>query len=58
MHISVYHCKQHLSRLLALVRAGESIDITNRGIVVARLVPFTSQEQQKQPETKNADQTL
>lgn len=36
--VGVHQAKTHLSRLLERVAAGEEIDITNRGRVVARLV--------------------
>lgn len=36
--VGVHEAKTHLSRLLALVAAGQEIEITNRGRVVARLV--------------------
>jgi prevent-host-death family protein len=37
--VGVHEAKTHLSRLLEEVEAGASVDITNRGRVVARLVP-------------------
>ena len=37
--VGVHEAKTHLSRLLEEVAAGGQIDITNRGQVVARLVP-------------------
>lgn len=36
--VGVHEAKTHLSRLLEQVAAGEEIEITNRGVVVARLV--------------------
>jgi prevent-host-death family protein len=36
--VGVHEAKTHLSRLLERVAAGEEIEITNRGRVVARLV--------------------
>jgi prevent-host-death family protein len=36
--VGVHQAKTNLSRLLELVAAGEDIEITNRGRVVARLV--------------------
>lgn len=36
--VGVHEAKTHLSRLLERVLAGEEIEITNRGRVVARLV--------------------
>lgn len=37
--VGVHEAKTHLSRLLERVEAGETVEITNRGRVVARLVP-------------------
>ncbi len=39
MEISVFETKNRLSELLRRVAAGEEIAITNRGRIVARLVP-------------------
>jgi prevent-host-death family protein len=39
MSVGVHEAKTHLSRLLERVAAGEEVEITNRGRVVARLVP-------------------
>lgn len=36
--VGVHEAKTHLSRLLEQVGAGEEVEITNRGRVVARLV--------------------
>ena len=36
--VGVHEAKTHLSRLLERVAAGEEVEITNRGKVVARLV--------------------
>lgn len=36
--VGVHEAKTHLSRLLERVAAGEDVEITNRGRVVARLV--------------------
>ncbi|HZH20327.1 MAG TPA: type II toxin-antitoxin system Phd/YefM family antitoxin [Geodermatophilus sp.] len=36
--VGVHEAKTHLSRLLEKVAAGEEVEITNRGKVVARLV--------------------
>ena len=38
MSVGVHEAKTHLSRLLDRVAAGEEIEITNRGRVVARLI--------------------
>nr|MDT0661348.1 type II toxin-antitoxin system prevent-host-death family antitoxin [Micromonospora sp. DSM 115978] len=32
---------QHTSRVLARVRAGETVEVTDRGVPVARLTPIT-----------------
>jgi prevent-host-death family protein len=37
--VGVHQAKTHLSRLLEEVARGDEIEITNRGRVVARLVP-------------------
>ena len=37
--VALFEAKQHLSQLVERVEKGESIEITKRGIVVARLVP-------------------
>ena len=37
--VGVHQAKTHLSRLLDEVAKGDEIEITNRGRVVARLVP-------------------
>ncbi len=37
--VGVHEAKTHLSRLLQLVAAGDRIEITRRGVVVAHLVP-------------------
>jgi prevent-host-death family protein len=37
--IGVRELRQHASRYLARVRAGETIEVTDRGHTVARLVP-------------------
>jgi prevent-host-death family protein len=38
--VNVHEAKTKLSRLLQRVAAGEEIVISNRGIPVARLIPF------------------
>ncbi len=38
--VNVYEAKTKLSKLLQRVAAGEEIVISNRGVPVARLVPF------------------
>lgn len=37
--VGVHEAKTHLSRLLEVVERGEDVEITRRGVVVARLVP-------------------
>jgi prevent-host-death family protein len=39
MRIGVRELRQHASRYLALVQRGEVIEVTDRGRLVARLVP-------------------
>lgn len=40
--INVHQAKTNLSRLLSRVELGEEIVISNRGIPIAKLVPFRS----------------
>jgi prevent-host-death family protein len=40
--IGVRELRQHASRYLARVAQGESLEVTDRGRAVARLVPITS----------------
>jgi prevent-host-death family protein len=42
--IGVRELRQHASRYLARVRAGETIEVTDRGTPVARLVPVGREE--------------
>ena len=42
--IGVRELRQHASRYLARVRAGETIEVTDRGKPVARLVPVAREE--------------
>ena len=42
MNVSVHEAKTHLSRVLALVEAGEDVVISRAGTPVARLVPIGS----------------
>lgn len=37
--VGVRELNQHTARVLARVKSGEQVDITERGVVVARLVP-------------------
>lgn len=39
MRIGIRELRQHASRYVELVRGGEAIEVTLRGMVVARLVP-------------------
>lgn len=41
--LTVAQAKAHLSRLLQAVEAGEEVEITRRGIPVARLMPIARQ---------------
>ena len=38
--VNIHYCKTNFSRLLSRVELGEEIVISNRGIPVAKLVPF------------------
>lgn len=40
--VNIHQAKTNLSRLLSRVELGEEIIISNRGIPVAKLVPFRS----------------
>lgn len=42
--VGLFEAKQHLSELVARVRGGESIALTKRGVVVARLVAAETAE--------------
>ncbi|QDP97661.1 type II toxin-antitoxin system prevent-host-death family antitoxin [Microlunatus elymi] len=42
--IGVRELRQHATRYLALVKAGETVEVTDRGELVARLVPVTVAE--------------
>ena len=42
MRIGVRELRQHASRYLALVQRGEVVEVTDRGRLVARLVPVES----------------
>jgi len=39
-NVNIHQAKTNLSRLLARVQLGEEIVISNRGVPVAKLVPF------------------
>jgi prevent-host-death family protein len=45
--IGVRELRQHASRYLARVRAGETIEVTDRGRAVARLVPVAEESWQE-----------
>ncbi|MBW4449856.1 MAG: type II toxin-antitoxin system Phd/YefM family antitoxin [Spirirestis rafaelensis WJT71-NPBG6] len=38
--VNIHYCKTNLSRLLSRVELGEEIIISNRGVPIAKLVPF------------------
>jgi prevent-host-death family protein len=38
--VNIHYCKTNLSRLLSRVEHGEEIVISNRGVPIAKLVPF------------------
>ncbi len=42
--VNIHEAKTKLSKLLSRVVLGEEFTITNRGIPVAKLVPYTSSE--------------
>ncbi|KXP00177.1 antitoxin [Tsukamurella pseudospumae] len=44
--IGVRELRQHASKYLARVEAGEEIEVTNHGKLVARLVPVSEKERQ------------
>lgn len=44
--VTLAEAKAHLSRLIALVEAGEEVTITKRGRPVVRLIPTTTVAQQ------------
>jgi prevent-host-death family protein len=41
--VGAFEAKTHLSELLAVVEAGETVTITRRGKAVARLVPIAGE---------------
>ncbi|MCZ4534433.1 type II toxin-antitoxin system prevent-host-death family antitoxin [Gordonia hongkongensis] len=45
--IGIRELRQHASRYLAQVEAGEELAITNRGRTVARLVPVSAEERSR-----------
>jgi prevent-host-death family protein len=38
--VNIHYCKTNLSRLLSRVELGEEVVISNRGVPIAKLVPF------------------
>ena len=44
--INIHEAKTQLSKLLSRVALGEEITIANRGVPVAKLVPYPSEEHQ------------
>ena len=44
LRIGVRELRQNASRYLARVKAGETVEITERGVLVARLVPLQQSE--------------
>ncbi|MDO8803294.1 MAG: type II toxin-antitoxin system prevent-host-death family antitoxin [Elusimicrobiota bacterium] len=46
--IGLFEAKQHLSALVERARKGETIGITKRGVVVARLITAESAERRKE----------
>lgn len=46
--IGIRELRQHASRYLAQVEAGEELAITNRGRTVARLVPVSQDERSRE----------
>jgi prevent-host-death family protein len=42
--VAVRELNQHTSRVLARVRAGETVEVTDRGEPIARLVPIVGAE--------------
>jgi len=44
LRIGVRELRQNASRYLARVKAGETVEVTERGILVARLVPLQASE--------------
>lgn len=45
--IGIRELRQHASRYLARVEAGEELSVTNRGRTVARIVPVTQSERSR-----------
>lgn len=47
--VNTHEAKTHLSRLLSRVEMGEEIIIANRGVPVAKLVPYKNNSQSTRP---------
>lgn len=45
--IGVYEAKMHLSQFLRQVQAGQTFDISVRGVTVARLVPIAESDERR-----------
>ena len=56
--VGAFEAKTHLSELLAVVEAGETVTITRRGKAVAQLVPMTAGAPDRQAARMAAIQRL
>ncbi len=54
--INIHEATTQLSQLLSRVALGEEITISDRGVPVAKLVPYTLPKQQKRVPGRLADQ--
>jgi prevent-host-death family protein len=45
--IGVYEAKMHLSQFLRQVQAGQTFDISVRGVTVARVVPIAESDERR-----------
>jgi len=45
VYVGVRELNQQLSKILAMVKTGSSIDITEHGVPIARLVPYTTDQE-------------
>ena len=41
---SIYETKAHLSEILRLVKSGKDVTVLERGVPIAKLIPFSSGE--------------
>lgn len=57
-HFGTFEAKNRLSALLDMVEAGEEVTITRNGKPVARLVPVTVTEEQREKARKAAAELL